>query len=106
MAITEITTANFQDEVVNSNGTVLIDFWATWCGPCRKLVPVIEEIASQFEGKINVFKVNSDDNLEIAKRYSISGLPSLLIFKNGEPVERMAGMMPKSVILKNIDKHL
>ena len=104
--IVELNETNFDESVLKSDKPVLVDFWATWCGPCRKLVPVIEEIASQFEGKINVFKVNSDDNLEIAKRYSISGLPSLLIFKNGEPVERMAGMMPKSVILKNIDKHL
>ncbi len=104
--VLELNDSTFETEVVNSSIPVLVDFWATWCGPCRKLGPVVDEIAESYEGKVKFVKVNVEESLETAKKYSISGLPSLLVFKNGEAVERMAGLMPKSTIISNIEKHL
>ncbi len=104
--VLELNDSTFEAEVVNSSIPVLVDFWATWCGPCRKLGPVVDEIAEAYDGKVKFVKVNVEESLETAKKYSISGLPSLLVFKNGEAVERMAGLMPKSTIISNIEKHL
>ncbi|MBQ8669414.1 thioredoxin [bacterium] len=104
--VLELNDSTFETEVVNSSIPVLVDFWATWCGPCRKLGPVVDEIAESYEGKVKFVKINVEESLETAKKYSISGLPSLLVFKNGEAVERMAGLMPKSTIISNIEKHL
>lgn len=104
--VLDINDNNFEQEVINSQLPVVVDFWATWCGPCRKLGPVVEEIAQNYEGKVKFVKVNIEECLDTAKKYSISGLPSLLVFKNGEPVERMAGLMPKSTIISNIEKHM
>lgn len=97
--------SNFK-EITTGTLPVLVDFWAPWCGPCRKLSPVLDDIETSFEGKIKLVKVNADENLEIMKKFSVSGLPSILVFKGGEPVERMAGMIPKSTIIANIDKHI
>ncbi len=104
--VIDINDANFEAEVINSSIPVVVDFWATWCGPCRKLGPVIDEIAQGYDGKVKFVKVNVEESLETAKKYSISGLPSLLVFNNGEAVERMAGLMPKTTIVSNIEKHL
>ncbi len=105
MAI-DVNVDNLESEVLKSEGVIVADFWAPWCGPCRKLGPVLEDIESSFEGKIKVVKINADENLEIMKKFSVSGLPSLLVFKNGEAVERMAGLIPKSSIINNIEKHI
>lgn len=102
----DITDATFESEVVNSTVPVVVDFWAPWCGPCRKLGPVLDEIAQEMQDKIKVVKINTDENLKTAKEYSIIGLPSLLVFKNGQPVERLVGLMPKSSIVSNIEKYL
>ena len=104
--VLELNDSTFEAEVVNSSIPVLVDFWATWCGPCRKLGPVVDEIAEAYDGKVKFVKINVEESLETAKKYSISGLPILLVFKNGEAVERMAGLMPKSTIISNIEKHL
>lgn len=102
----DITDATFESEVLASDVPVVVDFWAPWCGPCRKLGPVLDEVAEELKEKIKVVKVNTDENLKTAKEYSIIGLPSLLVFKNGQAVERLVGLMPKSSIISNIEKHL
>ena len=102
----EVNESNFEQEVLKASTPVLVDFWATWCGPCRKLSPVIDTVAEEYGDRVKFTKVNIEDCIESAKKYWISGLPSVLVFKNGEPVERMTGLVPKSTIISNIEKSL
>lgn len=104
--VQEINTDLFNMEVLDNEGLTVVDFYANWCGPCRKLGPIMEEVEREIGGKVKFTKINTDDNLEPAKEYQISGLPTLLVFKDGEVVERMVGLMPKSSIITNIEKHL
>ena len=104
--VLEITDENFEVEVEKEEKITLVDFWATWCGPCRKLSPVIDELANEFDGKVKFVKIKADENTQTAQKYSISGVPSLLVFKNGEVVERMVNIVPKSIIINNLNKHL
>ncbi len=98
--------SNFDTEVVNNEGTVLVDFWAEWCGPCRKIGPVVEELANEYEGKAKIGKVNVDENPEISMKYGIRSIPALLIFKNGEVVDQIVGAVPKAVLKKQLDAQL
>lgn len=102
--VVEINTSNFDSEI-NNNGVTVVDFFANWCGPCRKMGPILEEVEAELTN-VKFAKINTDDNIEMAKKYQVSGLPTLMVFKNGEPVERIVGLMPKSSIITNIEKHI
>lgn len=104
--VQKIDSNNFKSEVIDSNKLTIVDFYADWCGPCRKLGPIIEEIEQEMDGKIKFTKINTDENIEVAKEYQISGLPTLLVINNGKILERMVGLMPKSSIITNIEKYL
>ena len=103
--VLEIDSANFENEVLAHNGVMVVDFFANWCGPCRKLAPILEEVEGELTN-VKFAKINTDENLEMAKKYQVSGLPTLMVFKNGEAVERLVGLMPKSSIITNIEKHI
>jgi thioredoxin 1 len=99
----EFTDANFQDEVLNADQPVLVDFWAEWCGPCKMLGPVIDELAGEYEGKAKVGKIDIDNNRDAAVQYGILSIPSIIIFKNGEVVNKFVGISPKDELASAID---
>jgi thioredoxin 1 len=105
-AVAAATDANFKSEVEESSIPVLVDFWAPWCGPCRVLTPVIEELASEYDGRIKVLKLNTDENPEVATRLSIRSIPTVLLFNKGQIVEQTVGAMPKRHFVDMLDKHL
>ncbi len=98
--------SNFQNEVINSKDPVLVDFWAPWCGPCRMVAPVVEEIAKEYENKIRVGKVNVDESPELASEYGVMSIPSIILFLKGAPVFKLVGFQQKKAIMAEIDKHL
>ena len=102
--VLEITDTNFQNEVLNSAEPVLVDFWAPWCGPCRKIAPMIDELASEYAGSAKIGKVNIDDNQQSAFKYGIEAIPTLLVFKGGQPVQRFQGIPSKSKIQEALDQ--
>ena len=105
--VVELTAANWDKEVVQSDKPVLVDFWAVWCGPCRALAPTIDKLADQFAGKVKVGKLNTDDAPEIAVRYGISSIPQVMIFKGSDqPVERTVGVQPEASLVKMVNRVL
>jgi thioredoxin 1 len=102
----EFTDTSFQSDVVSSTTPVLVDFWAPWCGPCKMLDPVVEEIAGEYEGRLKVGKLNTDDNRETAAKYGIMSIPTIMIFKDGEVKARIVGAQPKRAIVEKIDEVL
>lgn len=102
----QVTDASFKEEVLDSEFPVLVDFWAPWCGPCRMVAPVVEEIAKQYEGKMKVVKVNTDENPSVASQYGIRSIPTLMIFKGGQKVDMVVGAVPKSTLSTTIEKYV
>lgn len=102
--IVELKDSTFETEVINSSTPVLVDFWAPWCGPCRVIAPVVDEIASSYSGRLKVGKVNVDDNMQIAAKYSVRSIPTLILFKDGKAQHQIVGAVPKSEIEKFIQK--
>lgn len=102
--VAEFTDANFEAEVLQSSVPVLVDFWAPWCGPCKMLAPSIEALASQYEGRVKVGKLNTDDNENTAAKFGIRSIPTLLMFKNGEVVNQLVGALPKDKIAEQLDR--
>lgn len=104
--IVELTSSKWETEVLNSKGIVMVDFWAPWCGPCRIIAPTIEEIANEYAGKVKVAKLNTDENPDIATRYGIMGIPTIMFFKDGQRVDQIVGVVPKSVLKSKLDSLL
>ena len=101
----EITDATFRDEVVNSDVPVVIDFWAEWCGPCKMIAPIVEELAGEYEGKVKFAKMDVDTNPQTPMQFGIRGIPTLLIFNGGEnPVDQVVGAVPKAMLKKRVDE--
>lgn len=98
--------SNFEQEVLQSQQPVLVDFWATWCGPCIRMSPVIDQVAAENGGKVKVAKLDIDDAPEVAETYGVSAVPTLIVFKNGQEVDRMLGAQPKNALQAVLNKHL
>jgi thioredoxin 1 len=101
-----VTDGDFKQEVLESKVPVLVDFWAPWCGPCRMVAPVVEEIADQYQGKVKVVKLNTDENPQVASQYGIRSIPTLMIFKDGQRVDMVVGAVPKTTLANTLEKYL
>jgi thioredoxin 1 len=104
--VCEVSDVSFDQEVLKSEVPVLIDFWAPWCGPCRAIAPVVEELATQYEGRLKFVKMNVDDNPQTPTRYGVRGIPNLILFKNGQVADQIIGAVPRAQLVKAIDRTL
>jgi len=103
---TPVSDASFEQDVLKSDVPVLVDFWAPWCGPCRMVAPIVDEIAKEFDGKIKVFKLNTDENPNVASQFGIRSIPTLMVFKDGQKVDTVVGAVPKTTLSSTIGKYL
>ena len=103
---TEVTDGNFGNEIEGSEGLAMVDFWAAWCGPCRMVAPVVEQLATEYEGRMKVGKLDVDANQQTAMRYNIRSIPSILFFKDGKHVDTVVGAVPKPMLERKIEEHL
>lgn len=101
----QVTDATFKQEVLDSKIPVLVDFWAPWCGPCRMVAPVVDEISQQYAGQVKVVKINTDENPNVASQYGIRSIPTLMVFKGGQRVDTVVGAVPKTTLANTLDKH-
>lgn len=104
MAIVKVTDADFDSKV--ESGVQLVDFWATWCGPCKMIAPVLEELAADYEGKADILKLDVGENPSTAAKYEVMSIPTLIVFKDGQPVDKVVGFQPKENLAEVLDKHL
>ncbi|WP_299489011.1 thioredoxin [Acaryochloris sp. IP29b_bin.137] len=102
----QVTDATFKEEVIESDVPVLVDFWAPWCGPCRMVAPVVDEISEQYKGQVKVVKINTDENPNVASQYGIRSIPTLMVFKGGQRVDMVVGAVPKTTLASTLDKYL
>ena len=104
--VLELNNNNFEEEVIKSKLPVIVDFWANWCGPCKMMAPIFEELSAEFEGKLKFTKLSTENSPEIAQKYNIRGIPCLIIFKNGEEAGRIIGLNPKPLLKEKIENAL
>ena len=106
MAVVQVTDSSFKQDVLESELPVLVDFWAPWCGPCRMVAPVVDEISEQYDGQVKVFKLNTDENPSVASKYGIRSIPTLMIFKAGQRVDMVVGAVPRTTLANTLEKYL